>query len=127
MDSILRFIWRSILASLFLLFAPAIFIIFPLVVVHYTPQDDMVGLLKVLLGVLGPFSSAFWFVICCELPKFYTAMRDGRDIKCKRCGRLICGGCLGNMLKHRGLCKTCVRWSIRQDICTSGEANVKSG
>jgi len=30
-----RFIWRSILIFMFLLFAPAIFLVVPLLVVHY--------------------------------------------------------------------------------------------
>ena len=76
MDAILRFVWHLILTFLFLLFAPAIFLIVPLLVVHYAPQNDMVGLLKVLVGVLGPFAASFWFLICCEFPKFYAAARD---------------------------------------------------
>jgi hypothetical protein len=77
MDTILRFIWRSILTFLFLFFAPAIFLVVPLLVVHYFPGDDTIGLLKVLLGVFGPFAASFWFLICCEFPKFYAAVRDG--------------------------------------------------
>lgn len=77
MDAILRFIWRSILTVLFLFFAPAILLIVPLLVVHYFPEDDTIGLLKVLLGVLGPFAASFWFLICCEFPKFYAAARNG--------------------------------------------------
>jgi hypothetical protein len=55
----LRFIWRSILWFVFLFFAPAIFLVVPLAVVHFFPGDDAIGLLKVLLGVLGPFACAF--------------------------------------------------------------------
>jgi|ERR1039458_576724 hypothetical protein len=77
MDAILRFIWRSILTFLLLLFAPAIFLVVPLLVVHYFPGDDTIGLLKLLLGVFGPFAASFWFLICCEFPKFYAAARDG--------------------------------------------------
>ena len=80
MDAILRFIWRSILTFLFLFFAPAILLIVPLLVVHYFPGDDTIGLLKVLLGVFGPFAASFWFLICCEFPKFYAAARDGGHV-----------------------------------------------
>jgi hypothetical protein len=80
MDTILRFIWRSILTVLFLLFAPAILLIVPLLVVHYFPGDDAIGLLKVLLCVFGPFACAFWFLLSCEFPKFYAASRDGGHV-----------------------------------------------
>jgi hypothetical protein len=79
-DAILRFIWRSILTFLFLFFAPAILLFVPLLAVHYFPGDDAIGLLKVLLGVLGPFAASFWFLICCEFPKFYAAARDGGHV-----------------------------------------------
>ncbi len=80
MDTILRFIWRSILTFLFLFFAPAILLIVPLLVVHYFPGDDAIGLLKVLLGVFGPFAASFWFLICCEFANFYAAARDGGHV-----------------------------------------------
>jgi amino acid permease len=80
MDAILRFIWRSILTFLFLFFAPAILLIVPLPVVHYYPGDDTIRLLKVLLGVLGPFAASFWFLLSCEFPKFYAAARDGGHV-----------------------------------------------
>jgi hypothetical protein len=76
----LRFIWRSILTFLFLFFAPAILLMVPLLVVHYFPGDDNIGLSKVLLGVFGPFAACFWFLICCEFPKFYAAARDGGHV-----------------------------------------------
>jgi hypothetical protein len=76
----LRFIWRSILTFLFLFFAPAILLVVPLLVVHYFPGDDTIGLLRVLLGVLGPFAASFWFLICGEFPKFYATARDGGHV-----------------------------------------------
>ena len=80
MDAVLHFIWRSILAFLLLFFAPAILLIVPLLVVHYFPGDDTIGLLKVLLGVFGPFAASFWFLLSCEFPKFYAAARDGEHV-----------------------------------------------
>jgi hypothetical protein len=75
-----RFIWHSILIFLFVLFAPAILLVVPLLVVHYFPGDDTIGLLKVLLGVFGPFAASFWFLLSCEFPKFYAAARDGGHV-----------------------------------------------
>jgi hypothetical protein len=80
MDAILRFIWRSILTFLFLLFAPAILLIVPLLVVHYFPGDDAIGLLKILLSIFGPFACAFWFLLSSEFPKFYAAARDDEHV-----------------------------------------------
>jgi hypothetical protein len=80
MDAILRFIWRSVLTFLFLFFAPAILLMVPLLVVHYFPGDDTIGLLKVLLGVFGPFAASFWFLLSSEFPKFYAAARDGGQV-----------------------------------------------
>jgi hypothetical protein len=33
-----------------------------------------------LLGVFGPFAASFWFLLSCELPKFYTAAREGEHV-----------------------------------------------
>ena len=84
----LRFIWRSILTFLFLLFAPAIFLVVPLLVVHYFPGDDAIGLLKVLLGVLGPFACAFWLVIASAYPAARQAVREGRRYRAGLRGHL---------------------------------------
>ncbi len=74
----LRFILRSILWFIFLFFAPAILLVVPLLVVHFFPGDDAIGLLKVLLGVLGPFACAFWLVIASAYPAARQAVREGR-------------------------------------------------
>ena len=63
----LRFIWRSILTLLFLLLAPVLFAIVPVLAVRYASPDE-IWLLKWVLGVLGPFASAFWFVIIAMIP-----------------------------------------------------------
>ena len=73
----LRFIWRSILTFLFLFFAPAILLVIPLLVVHYFLGDDTIGLLKVLLGVLGPFACSFWLIIASAYPEAWLAAREG--------------------------------------------------
>src|SRR5271157_4166709 len=84
----LRFILRSILWFIFLFFAPAIFLVVPLLVVHYFPGDDAIGLLKVLLGVLGPFACAFWLVIASAYPEAREAVREGRRYKAGLGGHL---------------------------------------
>jgi hypothetical protein len=73
-----RFIWRLIWPFLLLFFAPAIFLIVPVLVVHFLPGDDAIGLLKVLLGVFGPFACAFWLIIASSYPEIRQAMREGR-------------------------------------------------
>jgi hypothetical protein len=84
----LRFIWHSILWFIFLLFAPAIFLVVPLLVVHCFPGDDAIGLLKVLLGVLGPFACAFWLVIASAYPEARHAVREGRRYRAGLLGHL---------------------------------------
>jgi len=84
----LRFLWRSFLILLFLFLAPAIMLVVPLLVVHYFPGDDAIGLLKVLLGVLGPFACAFWLVIASAYPAARQAVREGRRYRAGLRGHL---------------------------------------
>jgi hypothetical protein len=63
----LRFAWHALLWFLFLLLAPAIFAIVPILAVRYASPDD-IWLLKWLFGVLGPFASTFWFLIVAMIP-----------------------------------------------------------
>jgi hypothetical protein len=63
----LRFLWRSILILLFLLFAPAILAIVPVFAIRYASPDE-IWLLKWLFGVIGPFASTFWFLIIAMIP-----------------------------------------------------------
>jgi len=58
----LRFLWHALLWFLFLLCAPAIFLIVPILAVKYASQDE-IWLLKWVFGVLGPFAASFWFII----------------------------------------------------------------
>jgi hypothetical protein len=62
-----RFLWHSLLSLVFLLFAPAIFLIVPILAVKYASPDE-IWLLKWAFGVLGPFAAAFWFVITAMFP-----------------------------------------------------------
>lgn len=63
----LRFLWHALLWFLFLLLAPAIFAIVPILALKYASPDD-IWLLKWLFGVLGPFASTFWFLIIAMIP-----------------------------------------------------------
>jgi hypothetical protein len=63
----LRFLWHALLWFLFLLLAPAIFVIVPVLALKYASPDD-IWLLKWLFGVLGPFASTFWFLIIAMIP-----------------------------------------------------------
>lgn len=63
----LRFAWHALLWFLFLLLAPAIFAIVPVLAIKYASLDD-IWFLKWLFGVLGPFASTFWFVIVAMIP-----------------------------------------------------------
>ncbi len=63
----LRFLLRSLLWLVFLLCAPALFLIVPILAVKYASPDE-ICMLKWVFGVLGPFASAFWFVIIAMIP-----------------------------------------------------------
>jgi len=63
----LRFLWHALLWLVFLLLAPAIFAIVPVLAVKYASPDE-IWLLKWVFGVLGPFAAAFWFVIVAMIP-----------------------------------------------------------
>jgi len=62
-----RLLWHALLWLLFLLLAPAIFAIVPVLAIKYASPDE-IWLLRWLFGVLGPFATAFWFLIIAMLP-----------------------------------------------------------
>jgi hypothetical protein len=63
----LRFLWHAVLLLLFLLLAPALFAIVPVLALRYASSDE-ISLLKWPFGVLGPFAAAFWYVIVVMIP-----------------------------------------------------------
>jgi hypothetical protein len=63
----MRFLWHSLLWLLFLLFAPALFAIVPVLAVRYAAQDEIL-LLKWAFGVLAPFVAAFWYPLVVMIP-----------------------------------------------------------
>lgn len=64
----LRFIWHSLLIALFLLLAPAIFLAADVLVVIFG-GPDAANALKILICVVGPFATAFCFMVCKCLPR----------------------------------------------------------
>lgn len=38
----------------------------------------------------------------------------------------ICGGCLSGLLRHRGLCKLCIRTTLRQEMKPDHPRNLRS-
>jgi hypothetical protein len=63
----LRLLWHALLWLLFLLLAPAIFAIVPVLAIKYASSDE-IWLLKWAFGVLAPFVAAFWYVIVAMTP-----------------------------------------------------------
>ena len=62
-----RFLWHALLWLLFLLLAPAIFAVVPVLALRYASPDE-IWLLKWMFGVLGPFAAAFWYLIIAMIP-----------------------------------------------------------
>jgi hypothetical protein len=85
----LRFVWHALLWFLFLLLAPAIFAIVPVLALKYASPDE-IWLLKWLFGVLGPFASTFWFLIVAMIPGHNRGER-GLLIHIKSFGAIACG------------------------------------
>jgi hypothetical protein len=63
----LRLVWHALLWLLFLLLAPAIFAIVPVLAIMYA-SPDAIPLLKWAFGVLAPFVSAFWYLLVVMIP-----------------------------------------------------------
>ncbi|MGO9862341.1 MAG: hypothetical protein ACLPLR_01915 [Terriglobales bacterium] len=63
----LRLLSHALLWLVFPLCAPAIFLIVPILAVKYASADE-ICLLRWAFGVLGPFATAFWFVIIAMIP-----------------------------------------------------------
>lgn len=63
----LRVLWHALLWLLFLLLAPAIFAIVPVLAIKYASSDE-IWLLKWAFGALALFVAAFWYVIVAMIP-----------------------------------------------------------
>ena len=72
-----RFIWRSILIFLFLLFAPLLYWTIPFIFVAVDPNSDF-RMLAFAYMALGPFVAAFWTMIVCMMRRYRRMTSDGR-------------------------------------------------
>ena len=73
----IRFLFRCVLALLFLLLAPLLYATIPFVFIAADPNSDFCMLALAYLA-LGPFASAFWLMIVGVLPDVYRAHKEGR-------------------------------------------------
>src|SRR5271169_3014180 len=73
----IRFLFRCVLALLFLLAAPLLFSVVPYVCIWADPNSDF-SMLALAYLALGPFASAFWLMMVGVLPDVYRAHKEGR-------------------------------------------------
>ncbi len=73
----LRFLFRCVLALIFLLLAPLIYATLPFVCIAADPNSDF-SMLALAYLALGPFASAFWLMMVGVLPDVYRAQKEGR-------------------------------------------------
>ena len=99
----LRFLWHALLWFLFLLLAPAIFAIVPVLALKYASPDE-ISLLKWAFGVLAPFVSTFWYLIIAMIPAHKRGER-GLAFHLKAFGVdgiwVSCVGCRDVLLRHQ--------------------------
>jgi hypothetical protein len=109
----LRFLWRSILTLLFLLLAPILFAIVPVLAVRYASPDE-IWLLKWAFGVLGPFASTFWFLIIAMIPAHDRGER-GLAFHLKSFGAMAVGFLVsaGTMFSFATNYEVCYVWDDR--------------
>ncbi len=109
----LRFLWQSLLWLAFLLCAPAIFLIVPILAVRYASADE-ICLLKWGFGVLGPFAAAFWFVIIAMIPAHNRGER-GLAFHLKSFGAMAIGFLVsaGTMFLFASNYDVCYVWDDR--------------
>src|ERR1700733_3607623 len=73
----IRFLFRCLLALLFLLLAPLLYATIPFACIAADPNSDFSTLALAYLA-LGPFASAFWLIMVGVLPDGYRAHKEGR-------------------------------------------------
>jgi len=85
MIEILGAMWRSLIRMLvlnlilvpFMVLAPAIFVVLPLVLIVAHPHDNFSGLAQLFVWT-GPLSCAFWMLVSCHWPSVRQWQRMGR-------------------------------------------------
>jgi hypothetical protein len=73
----IRFLFRCMLALLFLLAAPLLFSVVPFLCIALDPNSDF-SMLALAYMALAPFTSAFWLMMVGVLPEVYRAHEEGR-------------------------------------------------
>lgn len=73
----IRFLFRCVLALLFLLAAPLIFSVVPFLCISLDPNSDF-SMLALAYMALAPFASSFWLLIVSVMPEVYRAQKEGR-------------------------------------------------
>jgi hypothetical protein len=77
LTSPIRFLFRCVLALLFLLAAPLLYATMPYVCIWADPNSDF-SMLALAYLVLGPFACAFWTMMVGVIPDVYKAQKEGR-------------------------------------------------
>src|ERR1700739_611077 len=73
----IRFLFRCVLALVFLLLAPLLYAAVPFALIAADPNSDF-SILALAYMALGPFASAFWLMMVGVLPDVYRAHNEGR-------------------------------------------------
>jgi hypothetical protein len=73
----IRFLFRCVLALIFLLLAPLIYATLPFVCIAADPNSDF-SILALAYLALAPFASSFWLLMVSVLPDVYRAHKEGR-------------------------------------------------
>jgi len=73
----IRFLFRCVLALVFLLLAPLLYTAVPFALIAADPNSDF-SILALAYLALGPFASAFWLMMVGVLPDVYRTHVEGR-------------------------------------------------
>ncbi|MGA8149586.1 MAG: hypothetical protein WB952_01315 [Terriglobales bacterium] len=73
----IRFLFRCVLALVFLLLAPLLYAAVPFALIAADPNSDF-SILALAYLALGPFASAFWLMMVGVLPDVYRAHKECR-------------------------------------------------
>ncbi len=73
----IRFLFRCVLALVFLLLAPLLYAAVPFALIAADPNSDF-SIFALAYSALGPFASAFWLMMVGVLPDVYRAHNEGR-------------------------------------------------
>jgi hypothetical protein len=73
----IRFLFRCVLALLFLLAAPLLFSVVPFLCIALDPNSDF-SILALAYMALAPFASSFWLLMVSVMPDAHRAHEEGR-------------------------------------------------